>query len=63
MKNLWGFVVVFKLVLMFANFEVHCDNMQLKIVVGVMFVYIFLWSNGLQILGWVVLACCLQDAI
>jgi hypothetical protein len=34
-----------------------------KIVVGVMFVYIFLWSNGLQILGWVVLACCLQDAI
>jgi hypothetical protein len=31
MKNLWGFVVVFKLVLMFANFEVHCDNMQLKI--------------------------------
>lgn len=31
--------------------------------VGVMFVYIFLWSNGLQILGWVVLACCLQDAI
>ncbi len=31
--------------------------------VGVMFVYICLWSNGLQILGWVVLACCLQDAI
>ncbi len=31
--------------------------------VGMMFVYIFLWSNGLQILGWVVLACCSQNAI